>query len=131
MDQAERMVDRRAVRGADAGTCPRCDLAPRFVGGLRAASLAVAWVWAGAVVAFYFGYHIAEPSSPWLVANGHTYFTHPPARTLAQSDHVSAASLVSIALRWPVVIGTLHLAVRLVRRATAPGLAAISAGRNA
>ena len=44
----------------------------------RAAFLAAAWIWAGAVVAFYFDYHIAEPSSPWLVANGHTSvsYTH-------------------------------------------------------
>ncbi len=93
----------------------------------RAAFLAAAWIWAGAVVAFYFDYHIAEPSSPWLVANGHTYFTHPPAQTLAQRDHVSA-ELVSIALALAVVVGALDLVVRLVRRMTGPGVTAISAG---
>ena len=49
----------------------------------RTISLAAAWLWAGAVVALIYGYHVAQPSSPWMVADGHTYSTHPPAQTLA------------------------------------------------
>lgn len=89
--------------------------------------LAAAWAWAAAVVAFYYGYHFAQPSSPWTVYNGHTYYTHPPAQTLAQGDHVSA-EIVTIALGLAVGIGTLDLIVRLVRRMPVAGPAAISAG---
>ncbi len=93
----------------------------------RGLFLAAAWLWAGAAVAFYDGYHFARPSSPWAEYNGHTFYTHPPAQTLAQGDHASA-EIVTIALCLAVGIGTLDLVVRLVRRMTAPGVAAFSAG---
>jgi len=93
----------------------------------RTVPLMMAWLWAGAVVTFYCGYHFAQPSSPWMVTNGRTYYTHPPAQTLAQSDHVSA-EIVTLALALGVGVGTLDLVVRLVRRMTAPGMASLSAG---
>lgn len=93
----------------------------------RIVFLAAAWLWAGAVVAFYYGYHLAQPSSPWAVYDGHTVYTHPPAQTLAQADHVSA-EIVTTALALAVGIGTLDLVVRLVGRMPVPGLAAMSAG---
>ena len=45
--------------------------------------LVAAWGWAAAVIAFYYGYHFAQASSPWTIYNGRTYYTHPPAQTLA------------------------------------------------
>ncbi len=90
-------------------------------------ALAAAWLWAGAVVAFYYGYHIAQPSSPWMVSNGRTYYTHPAAQSLAQSDHVSA-EIVTIALALTLAVGTFELVVRLVRRMTTPGIGAVSIG---
>ena len=93
----------------------------------RSVWMIAAWLWAGAVIAFYYGHHVAQPSSPWMVSNGRTYFTHPPAQTLAQSDHVSA-EIVTIALVLTVVVGTIDLVVRLVRRMTTPGIAAVCVG---
>jgi len=89
--------------------------------------LLAAWGWAAAVIAFSYGYHLTQPSSPWTIANGRTYYTHPPAQTLAQSDHVSA-EIVTIALGLAVVMGTLDLIVRLVRRMPALGVVAVIGG---
>jgi len=93
----------------------------------RIVFLAAAWLWAGAVVAFYYGYHLAQPSTVWAVSDGHTFSTHPPAQTLAQGDHVSA-EIVTIALALTVGIGTLDLVVRLAFRMSAPGIAALCVG---
>ncbi len=89
--------------------------------------LVAAWAWAAAVLAFYYGYHFAKPSSPWMIYNGRTYYTHPPAQTLAQSDHVSA-EIVTIALGLALIMGTLDLIARLVRRMPVLGVAAIIGG---
>jgi len=80
-----------------------------------------------AVVTFFYGYHFSQPSTPWATYNGHTFYTHFPAQTLAQRDHVSA-EIVTIALVLAVGIGTLDLVVRLVRRMDAVGVAAICGG---
>ena len=93
----------------------------------RVAFLALCWSWAGAVIGFYHCYHVAQPNGPWAVYDGHTYYTHDPALTLAQSDHVST-TMVTVALGLTVVLGTLDLVVRLALRSTAPGVAALSAG---
>jgi len=93
----------------------------------RTVVLVAAWLWAGAVVAFYHGYHIAQPPVAWAEYGGHTFTTHPPALTLAQRDHVSA-EIVTVALCLAVGIGTVDLVVRIVWRMRAPGVAAISAG---
>jgi|SRR5664280_235709 len=93
----------------------------------RVIVLVAAWGWAAAVIAFYYGYHFAQPSSPWTIYNGRTYYTHPAAQTLAQSDHVSA-EIVTMALGLAVVMGTLDLIVRLVRRMPVLGVAAIIGG---
>ena len=93
----------------------------------RIAFLVTAWLWAGAVVAFYYGYHLALPSGPWAVSDGHIFTTHPAAQTLAQGDHVSA-EIVTTALALTVGIGTLDLVVRLVRRMSVPRIAALSVG---
>ncbi len=90
-------------------------------------TLAAAWLWAGAVVTFYYSYHFAQPSSPWATYNGRSYYTHPPAETLAQGDHVSA-EIVTIALGLAVFMGTLDLTVRLARRMPVLGVAATLAG---
>jgi len=94
---------------------------------LRTVTLAAAWCWAGAVVAFTYGYHLAQPSTPWAEYDGHTYFTHLPAQTLAQSDHMSA-EIVTFALCLTLTVGTADLVVRLACRLTAPGVAALTAG---
>ena len=93
----------------------------------RTVILVAAWLWAGAVVTFFYGYHFSQPSTPWATYNGHTFYTHFPAQTLAQRDHVSA-EIVTIALVLAVGIGTLDLVVRLVRRMDAVGVAAICGG---
>jgi hypothetical protein len=79
------------------------------------------------VATFVFAHHVAQPGSPFLVVGGHTYVTHPPALTLDQRDHVSAES-ITIALGLVVLVGTIDLVLRLVRRSTTPGFAALSAG---
>ena len=76
---------------------------------------------------FLYRYHVAQPTSPWAEVNGHTYFTHPPAQTLAQQDHVSA-EIMTIAVCVAVGIGTVDLVVRLVARWPVPGVAALAAG---
>ena len=92
----------------------------------RALFLGTAWLWAGGVIAFYLAYHFAQPSSPFLVAGGHIYYTHPPALTLNQRD--PASKIVAIALGLTLLVGTVDLVVRTARRMTGPGVAALSAG---
>ncbi len=93
----------------------------------RIGALVAAWLWAGAVVVLLYRYHVAQPTSPWAEVNGHTYFTHPPAQTLAQRDRVSA-EIMTIAVCVAVGVGTADLVVRLGRRRTVPGVAALAAG---
>ncbi len=93
----------------------------------RCLFLLAAWSWAGGVIIFYYSYHFARAGSPWMRYDGRTYYTHPAAQTLAQGDHVSA-EVVTITVGLAVLLGTLDLVVRLVRRMTAPGIAAITAG---
>lgn len=93
----------------------------------RTVALAAAWLWAGGMVGLYFGYHIAQPGSPFLESGGHTYDTHPPALTLSQQDHVSA-EIVAIALGLTLAVGTIDLVARLARQMTGPGVAAIVSG---
>jgi hypothetical protein len=93
----------------------------------RIVALAAAWLWAGAVVAFYYGYHFAQLSSPSMVSDGHTYYTHSAAESLAQSDPVSG-EIVTIALALTVAAGTIDLAIRLTRRMTAVGVGAVCVG---
>ncbi len=93
----------------------------------RVLFLAMAWLWAGAVVAVIYGHHVDRPNGPWAVVDGRTLYTHYPAQTLAQGDHVGA-EIMTVALALAVAVGTVDLAVRLVRRMTVPGVAALSAG---
>lgn len=93
----------------------------------RLAFLAAAGGWAGAVVAFVYGDHRPQPSTPWLERDGHTFFTHPPALTLAQRDPVSA-TIVTVVMATVVGIAAVDLAVRIVRRTTRPGVVALGAG---
>lgn len=93
----------------------------------RTLFLGVAWLWSGGVITFYLAYHRAQPSSPFLVVGGHTYYTHPPALTLNQQDPVST-KVVSIALGLALLVGTVDLVVRTAWRRTGPGVAALSAG---
>jgi Protein of unknown function (DUF2510) len=89
--------------------------------------LVLAWLWAGAVIAVCFGYHLTQANSPFLVANGHTYYTHRPALTLSQQDPVSA-KIITVALAFTILTGTIDLLVRLARRMTGPGIASITVG---
>ena len=93
----------------------------------RSLFLGAAWLWAGGVIAFLLAYHFAQPSSPFLVAGGHTYYTHPPALTLNQQDSVST-KILTIALGLTLLVGTVDLVIRTARRMTGPGVAALLAG---
>lgn len=93
----------------------------------RSVTLGAAWTWAMGVVAFYFGYHFAQQRSPFLVVGGHTYYTYPPAQTLSQSDPVSA-KIITGAMAITVLVGTLDLLVRVLRRTTGVGIAAMTIG---
>jgi Protein of unknown function (DUF2510) len=93
----------------------------------RSMFLGAAWLWAGGLIAFLLAYHFAQPSSPFLVAGGHTYYTHPPALTLNQQDPVST-KILTIALGLTLLVGTVDLVIRTARRMTGPGVAALLAG---
>ena len=93
----------------------------------RSLFLGTAWLWAGGVIDFLLAYHFAQPSSPFLVAGGHTYYTHPPALTLDQ-QHTVSTKIVAIALGLTLLVGTVDLVVRTTRRMTGPGVAALLAG---
>jgi hypothetical protein len=89
--------------------------------------LVLAWLWAGAMAAVCFGYHRTQAGSQFLVANGHTYYTHPAALSLSQQDPVSA-KIITASLALTILTGTIDLLVRLARRMTGPGIASITAG---
>jgi len=93
----------------------------------RSLFLGAAWLWAGGVIAFLLAYHFAQPSSPFLVAGKHTYYTHPPALTLNQQDPAST-KILTIVLGLTLLAGTVDLVIRTARRMTGPGVAALLAG---
>ena len=104
--------------------------AQRASKGLRGAwiffGLAVAWA-AIAVVALA-SYHVAEPAGVLsITTNGHTYFGHPPALSMYESDPISFFTIV-ITLGAGLVVGGVDLAVRTVRKSGRMGVASVVAG---
>jgi hypothetical protein len=89
--------------------------------------LAAAILWAAGAAAFILGYHFNQPSSVWAQIGNRKFYTHPPATTFYQRDHVPFGILL-LFMGLTVIGGMVDLAFRAWRRLTQPGIVAIAAG---
>jgi hypothetical protein len=94
-------------------------------------AVAVPWpglLWSVVAIAVLLGYHTPEPSGVLGVTiGGHTYVGHPPRLTLYERDPVSFV-IVLIVLAVGLLVSTLEVVTRRVRRSRRTGTLSIVAG---